>query len=300
MKQTEGSVDFPCAAAGKDCQIWYMCAGDIRSGRPLVILHGGPGMSHDYLLSLTDLASPTRPLIFFDQIGTGKSTHLPEKRCDYDFWTEQFFLDQVTAVVTLLGIQDDYDLLGQSWGGMLAAAYAATQPAGLRRLVLANTPFSSKMWTDTYKRYRDLMPEELRKQLMQTRTFDTTPTPEYQEALDEFYKRHFMNLDPLPAEIQRCYDDLGRDDTVWKSTLGPDEFDWVGTMATWTMEGRAHLIKVRTLLMNGAQEGADDLSQSEFKKFVDADWVKFDKSTHMPHWEERDKFMRTVSEFLNA
>lgn len=218
MERTEGYINFPCAAAGKPCQIWYMCLGDIKTGRPLVVLHGGPGLCHDYLLSLTDLSREARPLVFWDQIGCGKSTHLPEKFCDYGFWTEQFFLDQITAVLAQLDIQNDYDLLGQSWGGMLAATHAAMQPAGLRRLVLASTPFSSKMWMDTYKRYRENMPDKLRALLMQTRTFSTPSTAEYDGALDEFYKRHFMNLDPLPAEILRSYADLNRDDTVWKST----------------------------------------------------------------------------------
>lgn len=85
-----------------------------------------------------------------------------------------------------------------------------------------------------------------------------------------------------------------------RARLGPDEFDWVGSMAAWTMEGRAHLIKAQTLLLNGAEEGADDLSQREFKKCIEADWVKLGHSTHMSHWEERDRFMNTVAEFLDA
>jgi len=52
--------------------------------------------------------------------------------------------------------------------------------------------------------------------------------------------------------------------------------------------------------MNGVEEGADDLSQLEFSKSIGADWIKFDKSTHMSHWEERDKFMKTVTECLDA
>lgn len=66
------------------------------------------------------------------------------------------------------------------------------------------------------------------------------------------------------------------------------------------MEGRAHLIGVPTLLMNGVNEGADDLSQREFLKYIDAEWVKFDGSRHMSHWEERDKFMKVVTRFLDA
>lgn len=218
MDSNEGFVDIALPSTREKGQIWYKIIGDLKAGRPLVILHGGPGLCHDYLLSLTDLATKARPLIFWDQIGSGKSTHLPEKLYDYDFWTEQFFLDQVTAVLTHLNVQHDYDLLGQSWGGMLAASHAAMQPLGLRRLVLSSTPYSSDMWTGTYKRYRDEMPESVRQVLMRTRTLDTPPEPEHAAAVDAFYKRHFMDLEPLPKEIENAYADLELDSTVWKST----------------------------------------------------------------------------------
>lgn len=71
-------------------------------------------------------------------------------------------------------------------------------------------------------------------------------------------------------------------------------------MADWTMEGRAHLIKVPTLLMNGVDEGADDASQRRFLQYIDAQWVKFQASLHMSHWEERDRFMRVATVFLDA
>ena len=71
-------------------------------------------------------------------------------------------------------------------------------------------------------------------------------------------------------------------------------------MAKWTMEDRAQFIKTPTLLTNGVDEGADDQSQKMFLKHLDAKWVKFDHSLHMSHWEERDKFMRTVKDFLDA
>lgn len=218
MERREGYVDFEATVGGKPCKIWYLTLGDVQAARPLVILHGGPGLCHDYLLSLTDLARPNRPLVFWDQVGSGKSTRLPEKLNDHGFWTEQLFLDQVSAVLVHLGIQNDYDLLGQSWGGMLAATHAAVQPAGLRRLVLSSTPFSSEMWTDAYKRYRANMPEEHRGLLAQTRTFDTPPSAAYDSAMAAFSARHFMNLDPVPDEVAASFDDVSKDSTVWMST----------------------------------------------------------------------------------
>ena len=110
MDTTEGRVNFHVATLGKQLQIWYKIVGDITSGRPLVVLHGGPGLSHNYMLGLTALATPDRPLVFWDQLGTGQSSHLQETFRDYTFWTEQFFLDQVSAILMHLNIGHNYDL----------------------------------------------------------------------------------------------------------------------------------------------------------------------------------------------
>ena len=70
------------------------------------------------------------PVIMYDQLGIGKSTHLPEKNGDGEFWTVSLFLAELDNLLQHLGIQDDYDLLGQSWGGMLGACHAIKQPKG--------------------------------------------------------------------------------------------------------------------------------------------------------------------------
>jgi pimeloyl-ACP methyl ester carboxylesterase len=81
----------------------------------LVALHGGPGVNHGYLLILSDLTQTySIPLVVYDQIGTGYSTHLPEKRGDTSFWTEELFLAELNNLLTYLRIKDDYDLLGHS------------------------------------------------------------------------------------------------------------------------------------------------------------------------------------------
>lgn len=148
-----GTVDFD-AKAGKPVQTWYQVYGDLKSGvTPVVALHGGPGSTHHYLLPLIDLATlHSIPVIFYDQIGNGNSTHLPEKSGDAaGFWTEQLFLDELDNLLRHLGIQDNYALLGQSWGGMLAARHASKQPKGLKRLVISESPASIALFEKAAK-----------------------------------------------------------------------------------------------------------------------------------------------------
>ena len=118
VKVTEGEAPFAVPAAGKACTTWYRVVGDLASGRtPLVVVHGGPGLSYDYMAPLADLASPpwNIPVVFYDQLGNGNSTHLREK--PKDFWTPQLFMDELDNLVAKLGIAEKYDLLGHSYSG---------------------------------------------------------------------------------------------------------------------------------------------------------------------------------------
>ena len=124
-------------------QTYYKTFG-LRGGSktPLIALHGGPGLTHDYLQVLSDL-SDSQPIILYDQIGNGRSSHLKDKPAS--FWTIELFLEQLESLISYFHL-NNYDVLGHSWGGMLASEFAITQPNGLKQLVLSNSPSSSELW----------------------------------------------------------------------------------------------------------------------------------------------------------
>jgi alpha/beta hydrolase fold len=130
---------------------WYTIVGTFPSPtgiRPLVCLHGGPGVPHDNLRAIQKLWTTHQvPVIMYDQLGCGRSTHLPEKRGDEGFWTVDLFLKELDNLLTHLGIQNDYDLYGHSWGGNLASEHAVRQPKGLNKLIIANAPSSSRCFS---------------------------------------------------------------------------------------------------------------------------------------------------------
>ena len=166
MSITPKELEIPFSPAGVDkpCITYCKVFGDLGAGtkRPLVVVHGGPGMCHDYLLPLADLAAGGTPVVFYDQLGGGRSTHLPERNGDTAFWTEALFMDEFDNVVRHLGIGAAFDVLGQSWGGMLMARYAATRaPAGLHRLVVANSPISMKLWIEAANELRGQLPQDV-------------------------------------------------------------------------------------------------------------------------------------------
>jgi len=216
LPATEGHIPLSVPSAGKPCQTWYKIIGDLKSGRPLVALHGGPGVNSDYLLILSEITKAhSHPLVVYDQIGTGLSTHLPEKMGDTSFWTDDLFLDELHNLLSTLGIQEDYDLIGHSWGGMLAARHAVRKPSGLKHLVLVSTPADMQIWIKAQNELRLKLPQDIQKILEKHEKADTTESKDYQDAVGVFYSRHLCILNPMPPEILAGFGWIAKDPTVY-------------------------------------------------------------------------------------
>lgn len=213
---TEGKINF--TVEGETYQTWYKVIGDIKnskSGRPLVTLHGGPGSAHYYLLSLADLASTHGiTVIFYDQLGISNSTHLPDK--PKDFWKPELFMDELENLLQALGIQDDFDLLGHSWGGMLGSQFAATrEPKGLKHLIISDSPASMPLWEEVANDLIKGMPEDVQKTLKEHEDAGTTDSKEYEEAMNVFYAKHLCRIQPMPDEVAKSFQCMSEDPTVY-------------------------------------------------------------------------------------
>jgi L-proline amide hydrolase len=294
MDFTEGYVE------GAHGRTWYKVTGDLGSSKaPLVVLHGGPGCTHDYVDSLKDLAATGRAVIHYDQIGNGRSTHLRDK--DAAFWNVDLFLGELDSLLTHLGIADRYDIIGQSWGGMLGAEHAVRQPKGLRRLVIANSPASLKTWVEEANRLRRDLPQEVQDALTRHEEAGTIDSAEYHAASDVFYARHVCRIVPMPPEVARTFAAIAEDPTVYHSMNGPTEFHVIGTMKGWTIESRLASIIVPTLLISGRYDEATPLCVQPYADHIpDVRWRVFEQSSHMPHVEEKAACLAAVAEFLDA
>lgn len=145
-------------------ETWYRVTGELGGEKaPVVILHGGPGVAHNYVDAYKLLARRDRAVIHYDQLGCGNSTLLPEKGAD--FWTPGLFIDELENLVDHLGIRTGFHVLGQSWGGMLGAEYAVTRPQGLKSLTIANSPASMKLWVEEANRLRADLPADVQETL---------------------------------------------------------------------------------------------------------------------------------------
>ncbi|KAJ6547793.1 proline-specific peptidase [Mycena vulgaris] len=292
-----GTIDF--VLDGETFQTAYKVFGDLKSKtRPLLVLHGGPGIPHQYLLSFAELESHGIPVIFYDQVGCGLSTHLPDK--PKEFWTEEFFMKELDNVLTFFKIGHDFDLAGHSWGGMLGANYVISRnPSGLKRLILADAPASMELWSVGTNKLLEGFPEDFRAMLKRHESDGTMDSEEYQTAIQKFNEKHLCRLQPWPSDLVIAFEALEADPTVYSTMIGPSEFSITGTMKTWTIVDDLHKISVPTLLINGRYDDAQDVGVVPFfKRVPNVKWVQFAESSHMPFFEEKNRFFQTVGDFL--
>lgn len=194
---TDGFIDFPYE--GEVHQTYYKVFGDLqdRSRTPVIVIHGGPGLSHDYLLPLADLADQSYPVILYDQIGNARSTHLPNK--PPTFWTIDLFIDELENLLKHFDIKDKYHIVGHSWGGMLACEVVARrQPPGLRRLVISDSPPSTALWGQSFMELLQKFPQEVQDAI--AKGFEDRER--YWNALLEVYAVHGCRAKPFPKDLE--------------------------------------------------------------------------------------------------
>ena len=300
MDVREGTVPF--GLDGEAAETWFRVTGELApddrdAPAPVIVLHGGPGAAHDYLLSLTDIARDGRAVVHYDQLGNGRSTHFPGR--DGDFWTVDLFVRELHNLVDALGISARHHVLGQSWGGFLAQEYAFTRPRGLRSLVLADTAASFPDFVAEANRLRADLPPDVVATLRRHEENGSTGDPEYAEACLVFYRRHVCRLDPWPPELEEGFAWIERDPTVYHTMNGPSEFHVVGSIKDWQAKDRLLSIDVPTLLVSGRYDEATPALQETLRDGIrGAEWVLFDESSHTPHLEERERYMQVVGDWL--
>ena len=284
--EKEDYLDLP------DGKLWYRINGS-GSKTPILVLHGGPGAAHDYLDSLVDLASSSRQVVFYDQMGCGKSAR-PD---DPDKWTVEYFSKEIDVVREKLGL-DKVHLLGQSWGGMLAMAYMETKPSGIVSLTIASSPASVPKWMKELERLRAELPQDVQGTLLKHEQNGTTDSSEYEEASMVFYKRHLCRMEDWPEPLSRSLGpQLGKQ--VYNTMNGPNEFHVIGTLKTFDVEKGLSDIKEPTLVTGGAyDEITPSLTKAVHEAIDGSEYKLFERSSHVAHWEERELFMNVVQDFI--
>lgn len=288
----EGTVEF------RGMKTWYKIVGENSdpAKMPLVCLHGGPGGTHDYLKPIGNIARTGRQVIFYDQIGNGNSSqpHKPE------LYTVPFFVDELDNLRAQLGIEQ-FHLLGQSWGGMLAMEYTLAHPDKVKGLILADSLASTAQWIAEANRLKTELSPAAQEAILKHEAAGTTDSPEYQAAMGEFYKNFVLRLDPWPDYVMASLNQLGQNPEVYFTMWGSSEFNATGTLKNWDIRARLAEITAPTLVLSGKYDESTPLVSGTIHEGIKGSrWVVFERSAHMPHAEETDKYIKTVTDFLDS
>lgn len=287
----EGFIPF------RGYRTWYRIVGNpVRSPSapvPLLLLHGGPGLPHESLESLSALALTGRPIICYDQLGCGNSVCPP----DAAVWSVDPFREEVATVCHALGL-DQVHLLGHSWGGMLALEYALRQPAGLLSLVLHSTFASCPIAWPERERVRAEWSPDIAQTLQLHEANNTFDHPDYQTARQMFDQRHTCRVAPWPDSLQTA---------IAKANWHLNAMMWApspshphGLLRQWDVCERLGELRLPTLITSGRYDawvpGQDELLQHGIGG---SRWVRFEESSHYAHVEEAERYQATVAAFLN-
>jgi proline-specific peptidase len=286
---TEGTVRF------RGYRTWYQMVGEAPAtgGKPpLLVLHGGPGLPHDYLQDLAGLADDGHAVVFYDQLGCGHSEH-PD---DPALWTMATFVEELATVRAALGL-DRIHLLGHSWGGWLALEYALRRPSGLVSLVLASTCASLPAFAAETRRLKQSLPAEVQQVIDRHEAAGTTDDPAYAEATRTYITRWICRRDPLPDHVLRSFTNLSGD--VYARMQGP-EWNVTGNLKDWDVTARLGQLDLPVLVTSGRH---DEMTPALVRPLVDgirgAEWVLFEDSAHLAMVEEPDRYRRVLWSWLS-
>lgn len=211
MKIQTGKMPF------KGFETYYRVVGEATANAPLLLLHGGPGSTHNYFEVLDSLAESThRQVIFYDQLGCGESfvEGHPE------LWTLETWIEELEALRAWLRL-DRVHLLGQSWGGMLIIAYLVDRkPKGIVSAILSSTLSSSALWSHEQHRLISFMSPEEREAIAKATESGRFDEPDYLKANDHYTTLHACEITEDSPECLRRKKRFGTESYVeaWAPT----------------------------------------------------------------------------------
>ncbi len=259
---------------------------------PIILLHGGPGSTHNYF-EVLDPVSAVCPVISYDQLGCGNS--YVENHTE--LWTLDTWMRELDNLIASLHLTS-FHLLGQSWGGMLAIAYAIEQkPTGLKSLILSSTLPASQLWGEEQHRQIRYLSQEDQDAIAMAEQNGNWTDEAVVEAVNHFMERHCTDLHPSgPACLTRAKK-TGKE--AYVTAWGPNEFTPTGTLRDFDYTNRLQEITVPTLIVNGTDDLCTPLiAKTMFDRIPNAKWHLFPHTRHMAFVENTEAYIAMLEDWV--
>jgi proline iminopeptidase len=288
IKKSEGKVKV------LGFELFYRTFTPAAPRATIVCLHGGPGATHDYLLPMRDLAKLGYKVVFYDQLGCGRS-ELPKNNALFTVERGVEELEEFRKAMKLGKIH----LMGSSYGGMLALAYALKYQRNLRGLITTGGLASAPLTIAEMQRLKSELPPDVLRTMEKYEAKGEYENPNYEKAVMVFYKRHLLRRKKWPPEQEYTMSHVSK--PVYGTMNGPNEFTIIGGIRYWDVTDQLHNIRVPTLVTGGKyDEVTPKVAKSIHDHIKGSKLVIFERSSHLAMWEERSKYMKTLDRFMRS
>lgn len=279
---TTGLVTTP------DVDLSYVLYGTPSTATPVFAVNGGPGLSHVYMLQndvWPRIADAGRQVVFYDQRGTGKSTRV-RAGASQSMDAQVADLDAIRAKLGFAKIV----LVGDSYGGLISMAYAAAHPQHVAKLVLSDS--AAPAWKDIVHIFPQVFPDRLEANAAAQKKLGDTPAAAQQSLRD-----HFMMIfysEELRDKYLAGAKDLGYDPKIGEAVgKATEKLDLTTALPKFAFP---------TMVITGRYDmNVAPLTAWRMHKAIPGStFVVFEKSGHLPSYEEPDKYVRVIETFLKS
>lgn len=275
-------------------KVWTQRVGSGKT--KVLLLHGGPGFSHDYLQCFADyLPQAGYELYFYDQLGCG----LSDRPDDTGLWTLPRYLDELEEVRAALGL-DKVVLYGHSWGGILGIEYALRHPERLSGLVISNMSASIADYVGYIAKLRASLPEAARKELDRLEAAGQSESEAYTAIVErELYPRYILRLDPYPEPVLKAFAALNP--VIYRQMAGPNEFVFSGNLEGWDRWADLHRIRTPALVMGARYDEMDPASMKRQAELLPHGRLFIsEKGSHLSMWDDQRAYFEALLGFLGT
>lgn len=293
-----GERMIPIHTAKGDFKVWIKRTGN-NPRLKLLLLHGGPAAAHDYMIGMDSfLPAAGVEYYYYDQLGAGNSDHPG----DDDLWTTDRYVDEVEQVRTALGLtKDNFCLLGQSWGGILAIEYALKHQDQLKCLVISNMMASIPAYNDYAKKV--LMPQMNPADLATVQKLEAehkTDDPRYMGILvPQFYEKHILRRPAAewPEPVNRSFAHLNQH--IYTLMQGPSEMGASGRLANWDRFDDLKRITVPTLVIGAKYDTMDPAYMERMaRQLPKGEYAFMPNGSHMAMYDDQENYFKALTGFL--
>lgn len=289
MDIKEGYLDF------LEYKTYYRIVNPNGKKTPLLLLHGGPGSTHNSFELLDHVAyDDDRPFVMYDQLGCGLSSD-----ADKSFYNKNTWVKELKNLRDKLSLKEVH-LLGHSWGGMLEIIYLCDHaPKGVKSCVFSSTLASASLWRKETHRLIRLLDDDTQKAILEGEEKEEFDTPEFKKATEN-YLHHFVSgpwSDKDPEFLKNKRAGTLSYVTAW----GPSEYAPLGNLKDYEYLDKLSKIQCPVLLFSGANDESTPYQNLEMYHRLQSkkDWIMFSSSRHMSLYEEHDKYVCELTKFLN-